>query len=457
MPIVDTDWKAYTNQADALLRRLFPICRSITGEGVRQTLAILQEYVNIGICEIPSGTVCYDWTVPNEWNVQDAFVADSTGRRIIDFQKNNLHLVNYSIPVDATMSLAQLRPHLHTLPDLPDAIPYRTSYYNETWGFCLTQKQMNSLDPDEKYHVLIDATLHPGSLSYGQGTITGDSGKEYLISTYHCHPSLANDNLSGIVLWTLLFRELGQRKLHHSYRFVIVPETIGAIVYLAQNEALAKKIVGGFIPSTVAGPGAFGYKRSFQENHQIDRVVQLTFRELGLDYIQYPFDINGSDERQYSSPAFRIPMGTICKDKYYEYIGYHTSLDNLEFISADALVQTFKLYLLAIEKLEQDRTYCSRIPHGEPMLGKRGLYPNIGGSIKQKAADLSTRHGERRYEVSPEHILYGNELDAIRWILFYSDGQTSLLDIAEKSNLPMQQLFEIAERLVEHDLLEEVR
>ena len=450
------DWDAYTAQADSLLRRLFPICRSITGDGVRRTLALLREVVDFEIHEVSSGTVCYDWIVPDEWNVRDAFVADSSGQRVIDFQQSSLHLVNYSVPFEGRLTFDELRPHLHTLPDLPEAIPYRTSYYNRTWGFCLTQKQLDGLDRDETYHVKVDTALAPGSLNYGEGLLGGSSGQEYLISTYCCHPSLGNDNLSGMVLWASLFKELTLRSLRHSYRFVIVPETIGAIAYLARNEALGRTFAGGFVLSTVAGPGKFGYKRSFLGDHLIDRAVRATFRELDLEYIEYPFDINGSDERQYSSPAFRIPMGTICKDKYYEYTFYHTSLDNLDFISAENLVQTLKLYLLTIEKLEQDKTYRSLMPFGEPMLGKRGLYPKIGGSIKQKAADMSTRHGERRYEVSTDRILYGDELDAIRWVLFYSDGQTPLLDIAEKTGLPMQQLYGVAEKLVACDLLEVV-
>ena len=448
------DWNAYCEKANSLLKRLFPICRSITGNGVRQTLSILLEDIDFDLHEVPSGTSCYDWTVPDEWNIRDAYVKDSSGKRVIDFQANNLHVVNYSTPIDALMSFDELSKHLFSLPDLPDAIPYRTSYYNKTWGFCLTHKQYLALDKKEQYTVRIDSTLEPGSLTYGEGIIKGTSGQEFLISTYTCHPSLGNDNLSGVVLWALLFKALSQQKLRHSYRFVILPETIGSIVYLSRNESLAKKLSGGFITSTVAGPGKFGYKRSFLSNHLIDRVVRKTFQELDLEYIEYPFDVNGSDERQYSSPAFRIPIGTITKSKYYEYTNYHTSLDNLDFISAENLVQTLKLYILAIEKLEQNKTYRSRMPYGEPMLGKRGLYPQIGGSINQKAANMSTPHGSRPYEVSVEQIIYGDELDALRWLLFYCDGQTPLLDISEKTNLPMRQLSAIAEKLLEQNLLE---
>ena len=449
------DWNALIARADDLLRRLFPICRSIAGGGLRATLDLLRKTSDFSLTEVPSGAACYDWIVPDEWNVRDAYVADSTGRRVIDFQANNVHLVNYSIPFEGTLTFDELAPHLHTLPDLPNAIPYRTTYYNRTWGFCLTHEQFQKLDKREKYHVAVDSTLAPGSLTYGEARLPGKSGQEYLISTYVCHPSLANDNLSGVVLWTLLLAEMRKWQLRHSYRFVIAPETIGALAYIARNEEAVKGLSGGFVATTVAGPGRFGYKSTWRGDSVIDRAVRLTFRELNLEYVEYPFDVNGSDERQYSTPGLRVPVGTICKDKYYEYPYYHTSLDNLDFISTGNLVETLKLYLLAIEKLEQNRTYRSLNPIGEPMLGKRGLYPQTGGAIKQKAADASA-HGSRRYAVDAGSILYGSELDAIRWVLFYADGQTPLLDVAERTGLPMRQLYEVAEKLVAGGLLEEV-
>jgi len=440
--------------ADQLLQRLFPICRSITGDGVRETLAVLHEQVDFDIREIPSGTTCYDWTVPDEWNVRDAFISDASGKRIVDFRSNNVHLVSYSIPVDAEMTFDELAPHLHSLPDMPDAIPYRTSYYNRNWGFGLTQRHMDVLDRNGRYHVRIDSDLRPGSLTYGESRLAGTSGQEYLVSTYVCHPSLANDNLSGIVLWSLLLKEMSQRELRHSYCFVIIPETIGAVVYLSQNQEQARKFSGGFVITTVGGPGPFGYKTTFQGDHLIDRLVRLTYKELGLDYIEYPFDVNGSDERQYSQPYFRIPVGTICKDKYYEYPYYHTSLDNLDFVKAENLIQTLNLYRLAIEKLEQNGTYRSKMPYCEPMLGKRGLYPKVGGAIRQKVSEAQADHEQRGYQVDEGKILYGNELDAIRWLMFHADGQTSLLDIAERTGLPMRQLHEGAEKLVVNELLE---
>jgi aminopeptidase-like protein len=447
------DWEALTVQADVLLHRLFPICRSITGDGLRQSLDLLRAVTPFDLQEVPSGTACYDWLIPDEWNVRDAFVADSRGRRVIDFRANNIHLVNYSIPFEGALSFDQLAPHLYTLPDLPTAIPYRTTYYNPTWGFCLTHEQFQKLDRKEIYTVRVDTTLAPGALTYGEALLHGSSGQEFLVSTYSCHPSLGNDNLSGIVLWTLLLQELRKGSLRHSYRFVIAPETIGALAYISRNEADVRALAGGFIVTTVAGPGQFGYKRTWRNDSLVDRAVRLTFKEQNLEFREFPFEVNGSDERQYSTPGLRIPVGTICKDKYYEYPTYHTSLDNLDFISAANLVRTLQLYLLAIEKLERNRTYRSLNPIGEPMLGKRGLYPNVGGSIKQKAADPSD-HAGRRYAVDDAKVLVGNEMDAIRWVLFYADGETPLLEVAEKTGLPMGQLSEAAEKLVQHKLLE---
>jgi aminopeptidase-like protein len=449
------DWNLLTLEADDLLQRLFPICRSITGDGLRKTLNLLREISDFQLHEVASGTTCYDWKVPDEWNVQDAYVSDSKGQRVIDFQKNNIHLVNYSIPFEGTLSYEELVARLYSLPDLPTAIPYRTSYYQRTWGFCLTHEQFQKLDKKEKYHVLVDTTLAPGALTYGEKILPGSSGKEYLISTYVCHPSLANDNLSGVVLWTLLLRELSTRSLHNSYRFVIAPETIGALAYISANEQAIKKLIGGLVVTTVAGPGPFGYKNSFRGDSIVDRAVRQTFRELALEYTEFPFDVNGSDERQYSSPGMRVPVGTICKDKYYEYPSYHTSLDNLDFISAAKLVETLKVTMLVIEKLEQNRVYRSLNPIGEPMLGKRGLYPGMGGAIKQNAADANV-HGKRGYAVDATNIIHGNELDAIRWVLFYADGQTTLLDVAERTGLLMWQLQEAAEKLKAGGLLEEI-
>jgi aminopeptidase-like protein len=449
------DWTQLTVEADDLLQRLFPICRSITGDGLRLTLNLLREISDFQLHEVPSGTPCYDWRVPDEWNVRDAYVSDSKGQRVIDFKNNNIHLVNYSVPFEGQVSYDELAPHLHSLPDLPTAIPYRTTYYNRTWGFCLSHEQFLRMDKKEKYHVVVDTSLVPGALTYGEKILPGLSGMEFLLSTYVCHPSMANDNLSGVVLWTLLLREMSTRSLHHSYRFVIAPETIGALAYIASHEQVIKEMKGGLVVTTVAGPGQFGYKNSFRGDSIVDRAVRLTFRELALEYTEFPFDVNGSDERQYSSPGLRVPIGTICKDKYYEYPSYHTSLDNLDFVSAANLVETLKVTMLVIEKLEQNRVYRSLNPIGEPMLGKRGLYPGLGGAVKQIVADANV-HEKRGYTVDATNIIPGNELDAIRWAMFFADGQTSLLEMAERTGLPMVQLYEVTGKLVASGLLKEV-
>ena len=446
--------EAIAKEAKDYLERLFPICRSITGNGVRQTFNILKEIVDFDIIEIPTGKICYDWIVPQEWNIEDGYIAELNGNKIVDFKDNNLHVVNYSIPVDKQASFQELAKHLHTLPENPDAIPYRTSYYKRDWGFCLSYKQFNQLDKTSYYKVVIESSLKDGSLTIGESIIKGQSECEYLFSTYCCHPSMANDNLSGQVLWAFLLRELKNIELYHSYRFVILPETIGSIAYLSENESEMKNVTGGYVLTTVAGPGEFGYKVSFQEDAEIDRVVLSTFKDRNIKVIRYPFDINGSDERQYSSPAFRIPIGSICKDKYYEYDYYHTSLDDLSFISVESLVKVLELYLLTINKLEINRFYKTNCAHCEPQLGRRGLYPKTGGQIKQRSFDYDKNHRDRFYgHNDSDNNNKGIDLDAINWLIFYCDGKTSLLDISEKTNIPIDKLYETAERLIEYNLL----
>jgi len=447
-------WKKLTDETDHLFRQLFPICRSLTGEGVGKTFSILKEITPFEVKNIPSGTRCYDWEVPEEWHIKDACIKDAAGEKIVDFQDSNLHVVNYSIPKNKKMTFQELKPHLHSLPQLPGAIPYRTSYYFRDWGFCLTHNQLQKMDRNGIYHVYIDSRLSKGSLQYGECHIKGKSREEILISTYCCHPSMGNDNLSGMVLWSFLLRELKSRTTRYSYRFLIAPETIGAICYLCQNEKEMKNVTGGFTITTVAGPGSIGYKNTFLENHLIDRVVKRVFEEQDIQYINYPFDINGSDETHFSAPFFRIPVGTICKDKYCEYDFYHTSLDNLDFINASYLVETLKIYLYVIEAMERNHTYRSLHPFSEPMLGKRGLFPNTGGHINQQASSLSKDRLEREYKTSSGRPIHAKELDMIRWMMFLSDGKTTLLDIAEKTKFPLKNLYEIAEILRSEDLLE---
>lgn len=439
-------------EANELFKVLFPICRSLTGDGVRQTFEILEKVAHFKVKEIPSGTECYDWTVPDEWNISDAWIKDSSGKKIIDFKNSNIHVVNYSIPIRKKLSYHQLLKHLHYLEELPNAIPYRTTYYKKDWGFCLTHQQFKKLKKSETYEVCIESSLKPGVLNYAEAVIKGKTDQEYLISSYCCHPSLANDNLSGVIMWALLLREMQRVKTRHSYRFILIPETIGAIAYLHKNEEVMKKINGGFVLSTVAGPGGFGYKKSFQENSIIDQVSLLTLSELTVPHTVYPFDAYGSDELRYSSPFFRIPCGTICKDKYYEYKYYHTSLDDLNFVDGKYLIETFQLYLHSVFKLEKNITYKTLFPYVEPMLGKRGLYPSLGGSIKQSVG-AKKKHLDRAYSIASKFSISGTQLDAIRWLLFDCDGSSSLLDISKKRNMTFVLLVEAAELLEKHGLL----
>jgi len=439
-------------EIDELFEKLFPICRSITGNGVRKTLSEIKKITDFNIEEIPSGTKCYDWQIPDEWNIDDAYIENLDGEKIIDFKKNNLHVMNYSIPINKIMDYDELKSHLHTLSHFPDAIPYRTTYYDRGWGFCLSENDLKKFNFSKKYHVVIDSKLSNGSLSIGECSLSGIDKREYLFWTYCCHPSLANDNLSGIILWILLLRELKKIKTKNNYRFVIGPETIGAIAYLFKNEIAVKKINGGFIITNVAGPDQISFKKTFSENSEIDLIVDEIFKEMSIPRKYYPFDINGSDERQFSSPFFRIPMGTVCKSKYYEYENYHTSKDDLNFVSSKNLLETMKVYLRIIEKLEENQFYYSLNPKAEPMLSKRGLYPSKGGTIKQKAFDFTKEHQRREYQDKISNIK-GIDLDAIRWIMFYADGQNSLLDISKKTNIEYSKILDSAKILEELGLI----
>jgi len=456
------DEQEIAEEADILFEKLFPICRSITGEGVRETLSILNKTIGFDIHEIKTGTKCYDWEIPNEWNINDAYVKNEKGLRVIDFKKNNLHLVSYSIPVNTKITFSELERHLNTLPNLPDAIPYRTSYYNKDWGFCISHDKKNELDKDDNYHVVIDSTLKPGSMTYGEKIIKGTSKNEFLFSSYCCHPSMGNDNLSGLILWILLLKQLEGKKLKNNYRFVTVPETIGSIYYLSSHETQMKDLTGGFVLTCTAGPNKFAYKKSFLQDHFIDKISIKALKESGEEFEIFPFDVNGSDERQYSSPYFRIPIGTISRDKYFEFPFYHTSKDNLEFISGKNLVKTLKVYLRIIESLEEHSDdeikkirnrkhmktdghvfYKSLNPYCEPMLSKRGLYPLKGGMIKQKIFDLDNDHSKRTYNISGDKGISGSKLNEILWVLFYTDSKTSIQEISKETKISLERIKEI--------------
>lgn len=425
------DLSSYGKEMHRFMQTLYPICRSLTGNGVRKTHELIREKIPLKTKEIPSNTQVFDWTVPKEWNINDAYVKDSAGNRIIDFQKSNLHVLNYSVPVNKKVSLPELKKHLYTLPDQPDLIPYLTSYYKENWGFCLSHNEFLKLK-DEEYEVVIDSSLTNGSLTISELLIEGKSKEEVLLSCYTCHPSLCNDNLSGVVLCTELAKTLKQCDLNYSYRILFIPETIGAITWLALNETTVKNIKHGLVASCVAGPGPFGYKKSRRGNAKIDLAAQHILKHSDYEYRVQDFYPLGSDERQFCSPGFDLPVGRLIKTPSGEILcpEYHTSADNLEFVTADNLAKTFEMYLKTIFVLENDRTFLSTNPKGEPQLGKRGLYNMVGG---QKREDL--------------------DILTLLWIMNLADGQHSLLDMAIRTDIGFEKIKRGADILLEAGLI----
>jgi aminopeptidase-like protein len=427
--IADPISKDTGHHMHAMVTELFPICRSITGEGLRETLRRVAQRIPLQIHEVPTGTQVLDWSVPREWNIRDAYIKNSRGQRIIDFRESNLHVVNYSIPVRAKLSLKQLKEHLYTLPDRIDWIPYRTSYYRETWGFCLSQRQYDSL-PEDEFEVVIDSSLENGSLSYGECVLPGKSRDEILISCHACHPSLANDNLSGLAVATFLAKVLASRSNRFTYRFLFVPGTIGSIAWLSRNEDVVQRIKHGLVLACVGDRGAPTYKKSRRGNALIDRAVMHLLAHSQQPYNVCEFSPYGYDERQYCSPGFNLPVGCLQRTPYGKFPEYHTSADDLEFVAPEALQNTLSLAMDAVQLLETNLTYRNLCPKGEPQLGKRGLYHTIGGQ-----ADTETR-----------------EL-AMLWVLNLSDGQHSLLDIAERSGMKYEVVQRAAMDLQQHDLL----
>ncbi|MFL6263109.1 MAG: DUF4910 domain-containing protein [Thermoanaerobaculia bacterium] len=407
----------------------FPVCRSITGDGVRRTLGMIQERIPLEIREVPTGTQVFDWTVPKEWNIRDAWIKDPSGHKVVDFQDCNLHVLNYSVPVHERLPLAELKKHLFTLPDKPDLIPYRTSYYKETWGFCLRHRTLEEL-PEGEYEVLIDSTLQDGSLTYGECLLPGDSEREVLLSTHVCHPSLCNDNLSGIAVMTELARALQVRpRRRYSYRFLFIPGTIGSITWLALNEV---RIDHGLVAANLGDPGKFHYKKSRRGNAEIDRAVLSVLKASGEPFGVEEFVPFGYDERQYCSPGFNLAVGSLTRTPYGRYPEYHTSADNLDFVKPEALEGSLRTYLAVMDVLEGNRRYLNLNPKCEPQLGRRGLYRTIGGDESGRAREL-----------------------ALLWVLNLSDGENGLLDIAERSGLSFAAVREAAGALLEVGLLEE--
>ncbi|MCB0107439.1 MAG: DUF4910 domain-containing protein [Caldilineaceae bacterium] len=416
----------------ALMAELYPICRSITGNGVRQTLRILQKQIPLTMHEVPTGTPVFDWTVPKEWNIRDAYIKNGAGEKIVDFQQSNLHILNYSTPIARKMSLEELKPHLFSIPEQPQCIPYRTSYYREAWGFCLAHSLLESLTENE-YEVFIDSELGDGSLTYGELFLPGASDETVLISTHCCHPSLCNDNLSGLALSTFLAQAMTERKRRYSYRFLFLPGTIGSISWLALHEAEARKIRHGLVVACVGDAGQMTYKKSRRDNAEIDRAVTYVLEQSGEPFEIIPFSPYGYDERQYCSPGFNLAVGSLTRTPHGRFPEYHTSDDNLSFVRPAALVDSLAKYLDVIAVLENNRTYRNLNPMCEPQLGKRGLYSALGGRKDAQASQM-----------------------AMLWVLNLSDGEHSLLDIAEQSNLSFALLAEIAQTLQTHELLEVV-
>jgi aminopeptidase-like protein len=428
MAVTDIDGQAMM----AIAEELFPICRSITGNGVRQTLTILQRYIPLEVHEIPSGTPVLDWTVPREWNVRGAYIAKQDGTRIIDFATNNLHVVQYSQAIDAVMPLAELGSHLYTLPAQPDWVPYRTSYYTENWGFCLTHRQLSSL-ADGLYHVVIDADLEPGHLSYGELLIPGESKDTVLFSCHICHPSLANDNLSGIAVATMLARHIRTLRPRYSYRFLFIPGTIGSLTWLARNEDKVHCITHGLVLSCLGDAGGMTYKQSRRGDAAIDRIVAHVLRHDDISHRIRPFIPYGYDERQYCSPGFDLPVGCLMRTPNGEYPEYHSSGDNLSLLRAESLAHSLTILRRIVIVIEGNAVYRSRNPKGEPQLGRRGLYASMGG---QRSA--------------------GYDQMALLWVLNLADGHHSLLDIAERAGLPFATIHAAAKALVNAELLEPI-
>jgi aminopeptidase-like protein len=412
-----------------MIAALYPICRSITGEGFRKTLCEIRQYLPLEIREVPSGTPVFDWTVPLEWNIRDAYIAAPDGTKVVDFQRCNLHVMSYSVPVKARMRLEELRRHLHSLPDRPEWVPYRTSYYKENWGFCLSHRQLKEL-ADTDYDVCIDSSLEPGHLTYGECLLPGQSAEEILISVHCCHPSLCNDNLSGIAVATHLGRALQNMPRKFSYRFLFIPGTIGSITWLATNQDRIDRIRHGLVLTGVGDAGGITYKRSRKGDTLIDRAMAHVLHHQAEPYKIIDFFPYGYDERQYCSPGFNLPVGCLMRTPHGEYPEYHTSADNLEFVLEESMRKVLILSLRTFFVLENDRRPISMNPKCEPQLGKRGLYRAIAGQTEGALKEM-----------------------ALLWVLNLADGRHSLLDIADRAQMSFESVYSAACALSDHGLL----
>ena len=412
------------------MKELYPICRSITGDGLRETFEIMSKYIPLEVFEVPTGTEVFDWEVPEEWNIRDGYILCPDGSKIADFKKNNLHVMSYSEKVNSTMTLSELKDHIHTLPDHPSWIPYRTMYYDRSWAFCLAQNTLDKLS-EGTYRAVIDAEHTAGNLTYAESVFTGTSGKEILFSTYVCHPSMCNDNLSSVSIMTKLANTLSKKKdLRHTYRFLFIPETIGAITWLSINQKRLSKIKAGVNLSCTGNRGRLTFKKSRQGNSISDQVMEQSLEDNEISYNKVDFSPVGSDERQYCSPGINLPVVTLHRDPPGRFPEYHTSADDFNTISADSLEEVYNACLGYIDVLEKNYAYVNMFPNCEPQLGRRGLYRKVGG--------------QRSNQVS--HV-------AIKWILNYSDGKHDLLDISKKSKIRIKELNSAASALEKQGII----
>ena len=407
----------------ALAERLFPICRSITGNGLRETLRILQQEIPLTLHEVPTGTPVFDWVVPREWNIRDAYIKNSRGEKVVDFQQNNLHVLNYSMPINTRMRLEELRPHLFTLPDMPDWIPHRTSYFNDNWGFCIAHRQLEAL-PDDDYEVVIDSSLETGSLTYGEFTIPGESDEQILLFAHCCHPSLANDNLSGIAVVVELARILSASSPRFTYRCVFAPAAIGCVTWLSQNQSELSKVKLGMVAALLGDSGQLSYKKTQAGDTLIDRASLHVLRHRNMPFRTIEFSPFGYDERQFASPGINLPVGRLTRTPNGAYPEYHTSADNMSLITPSAMADSLAAYCAIFALIENNHVYQSNFPYCEPQLGKRGLYRATGG------------HG------NPEQRQM-----AILWVLNQANGNHNLLDIAERADMPFETIASVAAEL----------
>lgn len=421
-------------QIHALMTELYPICRSITGPGVTETLQRLQREIPLEIREVPSGSPALDWTVPMEWSIREAWVKSPKGEKVIDFKKSTLHVVNYSQPVGPTViPLSELRKNLFSLQDKPSAIPYRTTYYDSSWGFCLSHEELLKLEEGD-YEVFIDSTLEPGFLRYGELLIKGRTDAEILVTTHVCHPSMANDNLSGIGIATFLAKTIAESSPHYSYRFLFIPGTIGSLTWLATHEANLPDIRHGLVLTGVGDPGPPTYKRSRRGNAEVDRAMEYVLKSGWEKHSIRDFTPFGYDERQFCSPGFDLSVGCLMRTPHGEYPEYHCSWDDLDFVKPENLEDTFRLCVEGLGLLDNNRRYRNLFPKGEPQLGKRGLYQAMAQQSKDRQAlQLS-----------------------MLWVLNQSDGEHDLLDIAIRSGYPFPIVARAAQLLLDHLLLEPI-